>query len=657
MAQKRGAVVDDRVKYYSSNDLLFGYNLSKIETMDVPELNEISINDAIEFFQIKKYFDQGTRCKTWTDAEFAAYAKKSRELFGLCMRFFNQISDSDIVEMYDAVDIDWGYRGEFWELFETCKLYNRISNEVFSVLLARDKVSLHELLRHKNIVRTYGSALRDYMLNHDSIAVLLHVYEQDFTDGEKLFLPSELSGDDICNHIERYIDGENPNANYLSEIINMHQTKQFPISDEIRLKASKRYDIERENILGNGASISQGIQLTLDPNQTEVKTFSRNGQEFQISYSTNWLMETLDNPSILNNFIYIFEFVDVPQMRSTHVNKISQSGIFERSFASKSSRIYPCNWAFKTNQMLVQLQMHAYYEFLEKQNIHLENVVEWFFTEYLQAEFNCPEMRLSMPTHNGSYAEKCSSVAIAFEAALKQYSLYVRNGTVDFDLLAMSTTPVRFEDVKSLVANKYIYGLGKDYECLSSCLFSDQCLLAYVRRIHDEGKHYDCFFDLLKNESIFLSDYEKRDHQLLDYMASFDLISIADDGAILLKDQVKVAILRDLFKNEVISQKHYPISATYAINEFRDKGILTAEATLFSRPEIDYLNYLLNRAEFSNGLEIRNRYIHGIQHVNPNNDEHRQNYFLLLGLFVLLAIKINDDVSLKEAELKTQENA
>lgn len=656
MAQKRGADVDDRVKYYSSNDLLFGHNLSKIETMEVPELKDISINDAIEFLQIKKYFDQGTRCKTWTDAEFDAYTKKGQELFGLCMHFFNQISNSDIVEKYNSIAPDYGYKADFWDLFDTCKLYQRISNEVFSVLVMQDKVPLYAVLRHKNIVRTYGSILRDYILNHDSITILLHAYEQDFTNSEKLYLPVELSGEDICKYIEHYIDGEAPNANHLSEIINMHPSKQFPISDEIRLKASKRYDIEREKALETGIRVSQGIKIAFDPNQAEVKAFSSEGDEFQISYSTSWLMETLDNPSILNNFIYVFEFADTPQMRCLHVNKISQSSVFERSFASKSSRIYPCNWAFKTNQLIWLMQMHAYYEFLSKQDICLENVIEWFFTEYLQLEFNCPEIRLAMPTHNGTYAEKCSSLAIVFEAALKQYALYVRNGTIDFDLLAMSTVPIRFEDIKSLVPDKYIYGTGKDYECLSNWLFSDQCLLAYVRRIHDEGKHHDCFFDLLQNESIFLSDYNEKDHQLLNFMASFDLISIADDGAITLKDQVKVAILRDLFKNEVINQKHYPASAAYAINEFRDKGILTTEATLFSRPEIDYLNYLLNRSEFSNGLEIRNRYIHGIQHVNPNNDEHRQNYFLLLGLFVLLAIKINDDVSLKEAELKTQEN-
>ena len=76
--------------------------------------------------------------------------------------------------------------------------------------------------------------------------------------------------------------------------------------------------------------------------------------------------------------------------------------------------------------------------------------------------------------------------------------------------------------------------------------------------------------------------------------------------------------------------------------------IVTTKSTLFSKPETNYINYLLNRAEYDNGLEIRNRYMHGIQQVNLNEEEHKQNYLILLRLFILLAIKINDDFCLNQ---------
>lgn len=234
--------------------------------------------------------------------------------------------------------------------------------------------------------------------------------------------------------------------------------------------------------------------------------------------------------------------------------------------------------------------------------------------------------------------------------------VYVKNGEIDFELVGMSTTPVLFENIKSLVSDKYIYGIGEDYKRLSFWLFSDQCMFTYVERLYKDGREYDSFIDLLLNETIYLSDYREEERSAFENMSSYDLISITDDGKIIPKDKVKLSVLRNLYQNDVISQKHYPTDSIYAINDFIEKGIVESRTTLFSQPEIDYLNYLLNRSEYSNGMEIRNRYIHGIQQVNTNENEHRQNYFILLRLFILLAIKINDDFCLREEEKNDKHN-
>ena len=62
--------------------------------------------------------------------------------------------------------------------------------------------------------------------------------------------------------------------------------------------------------------------------------------------------------------------------------------------------------------------------------------------------------------------------------------------------------------------------------------------------------------------------------------------------------------------------------------------------TLFSQPEVDYLNYLLNRAEYDDGLEIRNLYSHGVLQIDPDEAVHKRNYIILLRVLVLLAIKL-----------------
>lgn len=637
----------ERVKYYSSIDMLFGFNLAKVENMQIPAYEAININDAIEFYEISRYLDQGVRLKTWSDEAFQEYQARSAILVGLTKRFFKQIDDGNIIELYRQIDIE--YLSVFWMLFDNCNLYNRISSSTFEALINGERISPHDMFLYKNIVRKYGMVLRNYILeNAHFITIILHVYEQDHTPGDKLHLPDELSGEDIGHYIESYVDGDRPNANHLRTIVEMRCSKRFPITDEIRLKAKRRLEKELEELSKTGVNISHGIRLSFNLEQTDVVLTTNEAEEHAISYSVQWLLDTLDYPSILNNFICVFEFVDVPQMRSLHVNKTSHSGVMERALSSKSSRVYPANFYFKYMNGIASMQMHAYYDFLSKQGIRLEEVLEWFFTEQLQAEYGCPEIRLSMPSSNSSYAEKCSSIISAFESVLKQYSLYVKNGEIDFDLVRMSTTPVLFSNVKSMIADKYLYGTGADYDQLSFVLFSDQCIYHFVDRIYKEGRSYKCVFDLLRHEDVYLSDYREIEYVAFEDLAKFDLVKIGDDGKITLKDVAKLIVLRDLYENDVVSQWNYAPAMKDAISFFVEKGMVRASSTLFSQPEIDYLNYMLNRSEYSNGLEIRNRYVHGIQQVSNDEDEHMYNYLTLLRLFVLLAIKVNDEFYLRD---------
>lgn len=641
----------ERVKFYSENDWCYGWHLGKIETMKIPNINDVTINDAIEFFEMKRYFDKGIRLKNWDDKQANEYKDKSMKLDSLCKQFFNQVEDGNIISLYSSLEL--GYHSEFWRLFDICKLYNKISNDVFSLLIEQERISPYDLLKYRSVVKKYGDILRKYLLRNEfCVPVILKIYEQDYTDDEKHFLPEELTGQDISSYLESYIDSEHPNANYLSEIANMRYSKEFPVTDEIRLKAKRRYEDEVKKIFETGARMEYGCQILFDPNQEDEKIAKDciidGVKSFCLSYSTKWLEDTLDFPSILNNFIYIFEFVDFPQMRSLHVSKKTQDGVFEDIFSPKSSRCYHDNTVFKTKHNFAVMQMTAYYNFLEKNGIQLEDVLLWFFTEYLQNEFSCPEIRVSFPSKGSSYSEKCSTIITAFETVIKQYVLFVKHGSVDFDLVAMSTTPILFKDIGSLIENKYVYGTGSDYVNLTNMLFSRQNLLLYVNRICDEGRYYDSLFELLITEPLYLSDYKNDKRKSFEYLESFDVVNICEDGKIELKNKVKIAILRDLYMNDVISKRHYPLDSQKDIEDFISKGVLCDDSTLFSKPEVDYLNYVLNRSEFVNGMEIRNKYIHGIQQVNTNEEEHKQNYYMLLKLFVLLAIKINDEFCLKD---------
>lgn len=54
------------------------------------------------------------------------------------------------------------------------------------------------------------------------------------------------------------------------------------------------------------------------------------------------------------------------------------------------------------------------------------------------------------------------------------------------------------------------------------------------------------------------------------------------------------------------------------------------ENTLFSKPEQDYLNFALNKSEFSNGWDLRNKYCHDTYTLDEKQQE--QDYIELMKL-------------------------
>ena len=136
-----------------------------------------------------------------------------------------------------------------------------------------------------------------------------------------MYLPDELTAHEVISLLDRYIDREKVSTNILAAIFYMSPTKLFPVTDSLRLKAKRRYAMEMEKMSESRISFESNIRISISKDQYEEKSYDENGQNCHYSYSHNWLIETLDYPSILNNFIYIFDFADY-QMRASHLPEL-----------------------------------------------------------------------------------------------------------------------------------------------------------------------------------------------------------------------------------------------------------------------------------------------------------------------------------------------
>ncbi|MEG0597719.1 MAG: hypothetical protein RR502_06715, partial [Oscillospiraceae bacterium] len=375
--------------------------------------------------------------------------------------------------------------------------------------------------------------------------------------------------------------------------------------------------------------------------QKEPEITELDGTSIKAYYSSIWVEENLDYQTLLNNFIYLFDYVDY-MFRSTFVNKKSYTGILLSMIKVKGKREYDTSFGFNQVSVFTTLQMAAYENELFRNGVDLLQVFKWFFETYIYEEFKIANFKFNIPSPVTSHFEKCKFIISEIESVLKQFQLYVEEGEIDHELLQISSHPILFKDVPSLLTDKYLYSKGEDYEYVAHCLFSNQCMLAYIP---EKEIHYDNFFELISAEEVCPSDY-KRKMPELDGLIEKGYIRLTDCNMLEIASD-EVYILRDLYFDDVTCS-HYLLKYKKIIDVMVAQGRAEFGSTLFSTPEQDYLNYVLNRAEFSNGLDLRNKYAHGTQPDADDEQAHVQNYYMFMKILALIIIKINEELCLRK---------
>lgn len=632
----------DRVKFYSTYDWACDTNLKKLKEV-LDKFNETecySINDVIEFYNCIKYISNNYYLNDWTAEYVEKLKNKSKSLNKVIGCFLLKIDDNNIISTIN--DIDYMYREDFWELFDTCKVYNRISDLKFEEIL-KNRYILETISYFKNIVNHYGNIIRKYLLTYeDSAIILLDKYEIVREHNSKqIYLPKELTNEDKELMLKKYIESKNPNINYLRVIFNMQSTKEMPISAKTRLMAKKKIKEESDKIFDKYSGIVMETLVRFSKNMKNEKEVTMKGQKIDCQYSSAWLEQNTDYPTLLNNFIYLFEFTDI-DMRSNFVSKESQLDVFEKHIFIQTRRSYRTGIVFDRLEILSTLQMMVYCKELKRINIRFENIIEWFFKEYLLNEFSIKDYKVNMPSEGSNYLEKCRTTLSELDNILKEYRLVVEDNEIDHELLQISSRPIPFYDIPSKIGNKYIYANSEEYNLITYLFFSNQCMLKHVDGIEEE---YNNFFDLIRCEKIKPENCSRYEQNNLNILISKDYIEIDEEGYLKFKNKERIAIFKDLNYNEVVCYWHYPKNYQNEIDKMINEGILKSESTLFSRPEIDYLNYYLNKSEFNNGLDLRNMYIHGTQPNEIKSDKiHETNYMRILKILILAIIKINDDL-------------
>ena len=640
----------EKAKYFSDDDWSIGRALERAEKV----LEEYErgaqcsdINSALELYNIQKLFQIRAKLPDWSEEYFRQLTQKATGHTSTIGAFWKTVEDKDFIETYK--NTEKLYRDNFWEEFERHKTYRRVSKETFRFFLKTQKPLITYILRQKEVVREYGKQLAEYMLDDPQSAELLLDYYLGL-DKAPCFLPNELSAEQKVQILEKYISSDDCNMNYLQSLLNGRITnnKEFPVTPRLKQRAQKRLDAFWKNHFEThqGVETSVGVEFTPDC-PVEAGCLSRKGTDLCAQYNTSWFLENLDYPTLLNNFIYLFGYVDF-QFRSEFPAISSEMAEMEKNIGIRGPKEYRYGCAFEQRSLLFSAQLVVYANFLKRQGIAIEDVFQWFFETYLKEEFGVENFSFPVCSPEASILEKAKMMATEIERVFKQYKLYCEDGKIDHELLELETCSEKIDRIPSLRGNKYIYTTVDESATAQFLLFSNQSVLGWVESC---GHKYETLYELLRKETVRLEDFANFQKRDLQWLIQRNLLAIDPIGAII-PAWKKVRLLKDLYDKGVIVNGYYS-DCNAALEELQRQGFIRCESSLFSVPEQQYLNFMLNQAEYSNGHQLRNKYVHGSYPLDETKQQ--QDYTELLKIMVLIIIKINEEFCFREDHREQRE--
>lgn len=648
----------DKVKFYSITNLGIGYQLKKAEGIieSYNKSKEYNITELIELYNITKYIDNKMFLKKWDDVYIENIKKTCKEMKKKIYKYFDEeISEYNIKNIIKSIPIQ--YIEDFFELFDKKIEKISINGEIFIQAIKDNNIPIYHVLYFKKIVKQYDSELKKIMIEDiiNSTEIIIRKYYINEESNQRIELPKSLSIEEKENIFLQYIDSKYANLNYVQIIAQIQSNKDsIEISDRTKLKAQRKVTELKNKIFKKGVNIKYSYNVIINDKQKIEKDEKVIATKIIYSYSKMWIEENKDNfATLLNNFIYLFNFTDV-EGRIELINKKHEYGIFEKTMNLNVLKAYNPNSIFDHKKIISLMQINAYYEQLNKLNIRLEDIVEWFFKVYLEENFKIKNFSISMPSKESNFFEKCKTILPEIDHILKEYKYYVEDGQIDPDLISISSEHMFFKDIPSKIKNKYVYLKDtKDNNLIDYYFFSDQCMLAYLKKMEEK---YDCFFKLIIKENIKYNDYQEYNKRDLNWLLQQNLIYINDEGYIKIRNQERIMIYAELHYKEVLNywKKNPKIKAE--IDKMEKEEKLELESSLFSRKEQDYFNFYLNRSEFIDGYDIRNSNLHGTQVGDRKSGVHYSRYLQILLLIILIVIKINDDICLFESNIYEQKN-
>ena len=627
---------EKRAIYFPQGDLASSYYFDRVtEVLRDSSVEDIlNINDAIEIYQCKLIYDNNI--EYFSDTLPALTPKSVNKLFSTtCRMTVNTLKNQRLLEVFNEIEIQ--YIEQFWNFVFSLKFWEIIPDEDMQNFLKNHPNQIPKLIENKEVSNKYNKVLSEAMETNFKISAecIIRVFAIDIN--EKIFLPKSLTNTKVNHIMLNYLGGKLPEVNikFVEALFNWPACSKYNPSPEVRIAAKKvNQSLTNEVFSDHYGGISFGSEVCFCPEQKLCKKYQYQNNILHYFFGQQWLQKYFDYATILNNFIYVFDFLDKGRLIScsSHyrntptILKIAETHYHNR-YMTTSEAIFDID--LKLGEIV------GYQKILKDQGVRLENVIEWFFNNYIEEEFDITGFSISLPTEETSLLDKCKAIGPEVERVLKAYILYAQNHLINTDYFPFIIIK-NFTEIPSLFEKKYLIE-DAEFDKPATILLSDQSLLAYSPT-HPKEKN---FFSLITEFDLTEQDFHKATYPLIDYLKDNNFIQF-DASGIMCPTQQAV-LLAVIWMRGSANLSDF---SSDVIESLVCKRIIKSTDRFFSPDEAEYLSYLFNNAKFSNSLALRNKYNHGSGAITDFNDQEMQfDYYMMLIALICILLKINDELS------------
>lgn len=635
---------EKRVVFYGRNDYAAGVFQDRCQLVlaNAASVDFSSINDAIEAHQIKLTVEGIP--ELFQDQATDVFPGRAQVLFSKACQFVSaELENKDVGGVYDQVELQ--YSEKFWRLVEVCDAWKRIKASDFEKLLTVHPECLDIVLQCKKSVECFADEIKRALINNPrySAELIISRLAAEMTTRTILYLPQSLENSEIDDIMLSYIDLEDANPNYLSVLRNWPSGKvnQYYPSPRVRVEAKRQYDRSMEDLFRNGGGLTCSTNVTIDMVQNACKGMTREGFNLTHSFSGRWLKEYMDPATVMNNLIYIFDFVDSHGLMQAPARQHEEHGILA-TLGMHAKGEYRKTTGFQMRSGLTHIETMAYATFLEENGSRLESAIEWVYNQYFAKEFGITGFSLALPSQKATWLDKCKAIGPEIERATKAYSLYSKYGVIDDEYFPHESMK-SFSSLTALDDKKYAIA-GLDFERFGGLLFSDQCMLSYLcaEKVSESN-----FFEMMLNHSVARDDYPEYLQASLSELIENGLVVERDgDGGLSPTDHA--VCLKAIWEHGAVSLFRLGKRDLEIVESLVNRHIISYCDRLFAPFEADYLDYMFNDASFPNSVGLRNRYDHAHSSIeDPQADDLKEDYFRLLSLLIGITLKINEELMRK----------